>query len=270
MSSLPAYAANQQSFPAMYERWLVGPLFRPWAEILLDRLRPVAGERLLDIACGTGIVARLARARVGDSGDVVAVDISPAMLEVARAVEPAVTWREGSALDLPLADSERFEVVTCQQGLQFFPDRAAAAGQMRRALAPGGRLGVATWRPVSEIEVFAALHAVAERHLGPIVDQRHAFGDGAALKALLTDAGLHDVEVTTVAHRHRFEDGAMFGRLNAMALIGMSAAGKTMTDDARQAAAAAIVAESAGVLAGVSDGAAAAFDITSNVAIARG
>jgi ubiquinone/menaquinone biosynthesis C-methylase UbiE len=75
---------------------------------------------------------------------VVGVDVSPGMLEVARSVAPAITWRDGSALDLPLAAGERFDVVTCQQGLQFFPDRVAAAQQRRRALAPGGRLGVAT------------------------------------------------------------------------------------------------------------------------------
>ena len=196
--ALPAYANNQQTFPAMYEQWLVGPLFRPFAEVLLDRLQPRAGERVLDVACGTGIVARLARERVGDGSAVVGVDVSPGMLDVARAVGPAVTWREGSALALPLAAGEVFDVVTCQQGLQFFPDRPAAAGEMRRALAPGGRIGVATWRSAAEVPLFAALQQVAERHLGPVADQRHGFGDGAALAALLRDAGLHDVTVETV------------------------------------------------------------------------
>ncbi len=178
--SLPAYANNQQSFPAMYEQWLVGPLFRPWAEVLLDLVGPAAGERVLDIACGTGIVARLAHERVGPAGAVVGVDVSPGMLEVARAVAPAITWRDGSALDLPLAEGERFDVVTCQQGLQFFPDRVVAARQMRRALAPGGRLGVATWRSADEIPMFHALQPVAERHLGPVVDQRHASATAAS------------------------------------------------------------------------------------------
>ena len=113
-------------------------------------------------------------------------------------------------------------MVTCQQGLQFFPDRPAAAGEMRRALAPGGRIGVATWRSADEVPIFGACSAVAERHLGPVVDQRHAFGDGDALAALLRDAGLHDVAVETVTRPLRFDDGATFVRLNTMALVGMS------------------------------------------------
>jgi ubiquinone/menaquinone biosynthesis C-methylase UbiE len=268
--SLPAYANNQPSFPVMYERILVGPLFRPWAEVLLDRVRPTAGERVLDIACGTGIVARLARERVGPAGTVVGVDVSPGMLDIATAVAPAITWLQGSALDLPVPDDSRFDVVLCQQGLQFFPDRPLAAQQMRRVLAPGGRLGVATWRPSGEIPMIDALQAVAERRLGPIVDHRHAFGDGGRLGELLTDAGFVDVAVDIVTRSLRFDDGATFVRLNTMALVGMSAAAKTMSDDARAEIVAAIVADSAGVLATFSDGAAAVFDISSNIATGRG
>lgn len=268
--SLPAYANNQPSFPVMYERILVGPLFRPWAEVLLDRVRPTAGERVLDIACGTGIVARLARERVGPAGTVVGVDVSPGMLEVARAVSPEVTWREGSALDLPLADGERFDVVTCQQGLQFFSDRPAAARQMRRALAPGGRLVVATWRDVTESPFFDQLLQLGERHVGPIVDQRHAYGDGAALVALLTEAGIAEVTVQTVSKTLRFADGMVFARMNAIALVGMSTAAATMDEPARAAAAAAIAADSADVVAAFSDTNGLAFDLPSNVATGRG
>ena len=143
----------------MYEQWLVGPLFRPFAKGLLDWLQPVPAS-----GCSTSPAARgsslawLANASA-TSRPVVGVDVSPGMLDVARSVGPAVTWREGSALALPLAAGEVFDVVTCQQGLQFFPDRPAAAGEMRRALAPGGRLGVATWRSAAEVPLFAALQA---------------------------------------------------------------------------------------------------------------
>ncbi|RUV66301.1 methyltransferase domain-containing protein, partial [Mesorhizobium sp. M5C.F.Ca.IN.020.14.1.1] len=163
--TLPSYAMNQASFPQMYERWLVGPLFRPWAEMALDELELSSGDRLLDIACGTGIVARVARERLGEAGYIVGVDISPDMLAVARAVESAIDWRQGNAGELPLRNGETFDVVVCQQGLQFFPDRPAAAAQMRRALAKGGRLAIAMWRPDDEIPFFRELRRVAERHL---------------------------------------------------------------------------------------------------------
>src|SRR5262245_28909838 len=107
---------KQASFPEMYERWLVNPLFRPWAELTLDEVHLSRGDRVLDIACGTGIVARVARERLGDTGQVVGIDISPDMLAVARAAAPGVDWREGNAAALPLRQRELFDVIVCQQG----------------------------------------------------------------------------------------------------------------------------------------------------------
>jgi ubiquinone/menaquinone biosynthesis C-methylase UbiE len=131
---------GQASFPEMYERWLVGPLFRPWAEVTFEELKLFPGDRVLDIACGTGIVARVARERLGAAGYVVGIDINVEMLAVARTVAPGIDWRVGNASGLPLHESEQFDVIVCQQGLQFFPDKRAAAAEMRRALAQGGRL----------------------------------------------------------------------------------------------------------------------------------
>src|SRR5688500_6497077 len=191
--SLPSYAMNQASFPEMYESYLVSPLFRPWAEMTLDALELSEGDRVLDIACGTGIVARMAKERLGDDGYVVGVDISSDMLAVARAVAPGIDWREGNAVALPIYDGEKFEVVVCQQGLQFVSDKAAAVAQMRRALAKEGRLAIATWLSDDEIPLFRELRRVAERHLGPITDQRYSLGDATSLEMLLRTAGLHDV-----------------------------------------------------------------------------
>lgn len=266
--SLPAYALNQASFPQMYERHLVGPLFRPWAHELLDDARLREGERALDVACGTGIVARLARERAGPGGRVAAVDVSGQMLEVARGLAPSVDWREGDAATLPLRDGEAFDVVFCQQGLQFFADRPAAAREMRRALAPGGRLAVSTWRPIGEAPVFRETHRIAERHLGPIVDQRHALGGEAALARLLEEAGFDDVRVRKASKTVRFTEAATFARLNAMALVGMSGAAKRLGEAEREQAIDAIASESLEVFADYARGAELAFDTFSNVATA--
>jgi SAM-dependent methyltransferase len=86
----------------IYERVLVQPLFRPFAEELIARLRPVQGDNLIDVACGTGIAARVAREKLGSSARIVGVDVAPAMLAVARKVEPTIDWREGNATSLPI------------------------------------------------------------------------------------------------------------------------------------------------------------------------
>ena len=266
--TLPSYAMNQASFPEMYERWLVGPLFRPWAELTLDELNLSPGDSLLDVACGTGIVARVAKERAGYIGRVTGIDASPDMLGVARAVAPDIDWREGNASSLPLAEGEQFDVVVCQQGLQFFPDKAQALAEMRRALATPGRLAVATWRSDDEIPFFRQLREVAERHLGPITDQRYSFGDAVLLETLLRDAGFENVNVKTVSRTIRFKDGEPFLRLNTMAFVGMSAAGKTLADDERKRVMDAIIEESVPVLEEYSDGPELAFELSTNLAIA--
>jgi ubiquinone/menaquinone biosynthesis C-methylase UbiE len=266
---LPDYAMRQASFPESYERWLVGPLFRPWAEMTLDELDLAPGDRVLDVACGTGIVARVARERLGDGARIVGVDVSPDMLAVARDVAPEIEWREGDAAALPLRDGERFDVVVCQQGLQFMPDRAAAVKEMRRALALSGRLAVATWRPDEEMPFLHHLREVAERRLGPIADRRHGFGEAPPLEALLREAGLRDVRVRTVWRTIRFAEAERFVRMNTTALVGMSARGQTLTDAERAETVEAIVRESAPVLEGQGDGPGLAFDLATNLATGR-
>lgn len=256
----------QASFPEMYEQLLVGPLFRPWADLTLDEIGLRPGDRVLDVACGTGTVARQARARLGESGTVVGVDVSGPMLEVARRVAPDIDWREGDAAALPLREGEQFDVVICQQGLQFFADRCAPVREMYRALAPGGRVAVSTWRPDDEIPFGRELRRVAEHHLGPVVDRRHCFGETGPLEAVLRDAGFRDVESRTFSRTIRFADGTVFVRLNAMALVGMSQAGKTMSDEERQRLVQVITQDSEDVRRQYTDSEGLAFEILSNIA----
>jgi SAM-dependent methyltransferase len=254
------------SLPELYERFLVEPLFRPFAQELLDRTGLAPAERLLDVACGTGIVARLARQLAGDHGRVVGIDASPAMLAVAKSVAPSIEWRQGDAALLPIGPNETFDIVTCHQGLQFFPDRPAALREMRRVLAPGGRVVVATWRSVDDIPLIRDLHRVAERHLGTFTDFRHSLGDSDALKRLLSDAGLQRVQVEAVTGPVRFGGGAeVLGRLNTMAVVGMSPAAKRMTDEERAQITEAIARDSVNALQGYVDGTELVFSLGTNI-----
>jgi ubiquinone/menaquinone biosynthesis C-methylase UbiE len=254
------------SLPELYERFLVEPLFRPFAEELLDRTGLAGAERLLDVACGTGIAARVARQRVGDRGRLVGIDASPAMLDIAKSVAPSIEWRRGDAALLPVGPNEAFDIVTCHQGLQFFPDKPAALREMRRVLAPGGRVAIATWRPLDDVPLIRDLHRVAERYLGTFTDFRHSLGDGDALKRLLSDAGLQRVQVETVTRTVRFGGGAeVLGRLNTMAVVGMSPAAKRMTDEERAHVTEAIARDSVNALQEYVDGTELVFSLGTNI-----
>ena len=121
-----------------YEKYLVPAIFGAWPPTLLRLVSPRPGDRVLDVACGTGTVARLAAEKIGPTGKVVGLDISAAMLTVAHSIPSPVgriEWKEGDALSIPFTDGS-FDVVTCQLGLQFFPDRAKALREMKRVLVP--------------------------------------------------------------------------------------------------------------------------------------
>lgn len=174
----------------------------PWATELVERMPLQAGAHVLDVACGTGIVARLAAPRVRPGGAVTGLDLNPGMLTVARTLAQApdvhMTWQEGSALALPFAHAT-FHVVLCQQGLQFFPDRLAALQAMRRVLVPGGQLGLSVWHAIPHNPYFAALGNALERHVSPEVAAGMrvvcALGEGETLQALLLQAGFCEVRL---------------------------------------------------------------------------
>jgi ubiquinone/menaquinone biosynthesis C-methylase UbiE len=133
-----------------YERIVARYILGPWAPGLVDAAAIARGERVLDVACGTGVVARAAANRVGPDGHVVGIDLNAGMIAVARTLSSrgaTVEWMERSALDLGLP-GETFDAVLCQQGLQFFPDKALAIREMERVLRRGGRLALSVWNSV--------------------------------------------------------------------------------------------------------------------------
>jgi ubiquinone/menaquinone biosynthesis C-methylase UbiE len=197
----------------IYERMV--PAYASWVIVLLDGVQVRSGERLLDVACGTGVLARQAVALVGAGGRVVGLDINANMLTVARARGPAVEWHEGNALALPFAD-HAFDVVVCQQGLQFFPDPGAGLREMRRVLSPGGRLGVAVWCTLESSPGHHALVRALERHVSPeaarVMSTPFRLGDAQTLHALTAVAELRDVHVRLEQRAVRFPSTEAFTR----------------------------------------------------------
>jgi ubiquinone/menaquinone biosynthesis C-methylase UbiE len=256
-------------FAEMYERFLVDSLFRPFAAQLLDCVQPAANDSLLDVACGTGIVARLARKRVGAILQIVGVDSAAGMLQVARSIDRTIEWREGNAMKLPVPDNEQFSIVTCHQGLQFFPKKSAALGEMRRVLQPGADVVIATWRPLAEIPFFREVDEVAQKELGPFTDSRHSFGDSDEIEAQFVRAGFHAPDIKTFARDVNLTDGPVFARLNTLAIAGMSPKAKTMNDQERSDTIDRVTEKTLHVIARYSKGETFSFSLATNIAVAH-
>jgi len=221
------------SAPGNYERYLVPGIFRPWAEDLIEQIALQPGERVLDVACGTGIVARLAAQRVGTTGSVMGLDLNPGMVATARALTSStdvpITWREGGADALPFAEAS-FDVAFCQQGLQFFPDRLAALREMHRVLLPGGRLALSVWRPLPHNPYVVALAEAVACHVSPEAGASMrapcAFGDIEALRTIIRQGGFRESRIRIAVRLLRIQGVEEFilGQLAATPLAGAVAA----------------------------------------------
>jgi ubiquinone/menaquinone biosynthesis C-methylase UbiE len=195
------------SVPEAYERYMLQQIFVPWAADLVARAGLQQGQHVLDVASGLGPVARLAATTVGPTGRVVASDISGAMLELAAAKAAApgaapIDYLECSASSITI-EADRFDVVLCQQGLQFFPDRAIAVAEMVRVVRPGGTVAVSTWSAEHPLGLFGpiaeamAAAELTEPYPGAFAPDSYTIGT-AELEQLLSGAGLGQVTVETV------------------------------------------------------------------------
>jgi ubiquinone/menaquinone biosynthesis C-methylase UbiE len=204
------------SVAEVYERYMVPAAFAFWAADLLAWLALPPGSRVLDIACGTGIVARLAAPQTGATGMVVGLDLHGGMLAVARAQAPTGVWVQGSATALPCATAA-FDVVVCQQGVQFFPDRLAALQEMARVLRPGGRVALVVWGPLADNPGHAALAQGLTQHLGPavaaVLHTSFSLGDAEAVQRLLVQAGFRHVVLSHLVKTLRFASPEAFVRV---------------------------------------------------------
>jgi SAM-dependent methyltransferase len=183
-----------------YETLFVPALFGPWAPIVADTARLKSGERVLDVACGTGVLAREAAKRVGQAGQVTGLDPHAGMLAVARGLAPAIDWREGMAESLPFPD-RTFDVVVSQFGLMFFKDRHKAISEMLRVTKQGGHCVAAVWDELANVPLFADLVALLDRSAGKAAGDAlrapFALGNKRSLAALFRAAGAESAEVET-------------------------------------------------------------------------
>lgn len=210
-------AFTGSSVPDEYERRLAPAVFEPWAEALLDAVVIAPGSKVLDVASGTGVVARAAARRAGGEGHVTASDVSPPMLARASGIAAAdgaapIDYREASADALPFADGS-FDVVLCQQGLQFFPAREAALAEMRRVLRPGGVAGIAVWAEGHPLEPFGVygdeLAAIGAEPPFPNAFVSDTFVMGLEqVRSLLEVAGFSSVEARVVELQVSWPDAA--------------------------------------------------------------
>jgi ubiquinone/menaquinone biosynthesis C-methylase UbiE len=203
LASVPSFEAYTGTAPENYERYFVPAIGRPLAGALVDVAGVGPGQRVLDVACGTGIVASVAAERVGAEGSVAGVDLNPGMLAVARSTPASgvpISWHEAAADALPFPDGA-FDLVLCQLGLQFFPDRLGALREMRRVLAPSGRTLVLVPGPAPEI--FAILEDALAAHFTPdvaaFVQVVFSLHEPDELRGLMADAGFRRFDAR--AHR---------------------------------------------------------------------
>ena len=197
-----------------YELFAVPMFFAPWASCLIEAARPQPGERVLDVGCGTGIVARRVAPLVGPGGAVTGLDLSPAMLAVAREAAGqeglVIDWREGRAEELPFPDGG-FDLAVSQFALMFFADPRAGLAEMHRVLAAGGRVAVSVFQGIERHPFYQVLDEAIGRRLGmPTVRAIFSLGDAGTLRTLLTDAGFRNVAIEPVSMTARFPEPEAF------------------------------------------------------------
>jgi ubiquinone/menaquinone biosynthesis C-methylase UbiE len=197
-----------RSAAEVYEEFFIPALFGEWAPRVADAAHIQPGQRVLDVACGTGILTRTVAQRVGTGGSVVGLDMNEGMLAVATRKAPQIEWRQGKAEALPF-NADHFDAVVSQFGLMFFENRAVALQEMLRVLRPGGYLVIAVWDSLKNTPGYAAMVDLLQRlfgeHIAHGLRAPYLLGDQEKLRSLLAEAGLSKpVTITTHQGTVRF------------------------------------------------------------------
>jgi ubiquinone/menaquinone biosynthesis C-methylase UbiE len=198
------------SIPELYERYLVPLIFEPYALDLAKRIAAMQPRQVLETAAGTGVVTRALAAQLPSETRIVATDLNDPMLKHAMARHPKdhrTEWRQADALALPF-DDQTFDVVVCQFGAMFFPDKIKGYAEARRVLKPGGRFVFNVWDRISENE-FADVVTEALASVFPDDPPRflartpHGYHDVDGIRATLAAAGFSNIGAEVVTHRSK-------------------------------------------------------------------
>ena len=251
----------------LYEQYAVPYVLGPWAAELVELAALREGDCVLDLACGTGVVARLAAPRVGTTGRIIGLDLNAGMIAVARTLAvpsgPPIVWIEGSAMAMELPDAS-IDVILCQQGLQFFPEKLAALREMHRVIVPGGRVLLSVWR--SSGPYNTAVGDALERHVDMATATKYRANrtvpHAEELHSLLVEAGFRDVHVrsSTMVIRLPPMEQFVLRHLSSSPVAGVVAA---LTEPERSA----LAGEVAAALHAYIDGDAVAVPDETNIAI---
>ena len=197
--------------PEAYEKYIIPAFSGAWAQDLVKRAALCSGDRILDVGCGTGIVSRYAFEALGKSGHITGVDVNEAVIEKAREICPPnimpIEWKQGDVEALPFSDA-KFDVVLCQQGLQYFPDKSRALTEINRVLIPGGRILFSVWRSLEYFPFYSALHKALEQYVSEeaasMLGSAFTLGDPEHLRRLLDSAGFKKIDVSLIIKQMRY------------------------------------------------------------------
>lgn len=189
----------------IYDEYYISGLFAQWAPHLINAATVKSGDRVLDVACGTGVLTGAVAEAVGEGGSAIGVDINANMLTVAREKYPSIEWLEAPAESLPFDDAT-FDAVVSQFGLMYFADQQAALGEMLRVLRPGGKLAVAVWDKMENLPAYALEEKLIVRELGEKFSDQSMFGLGnkEKLRELFSTAGMPVCDIRTIEGAARF------------------------------------------------------------------
>ena len=192
--------------PDAYEKYIVPAFTRAWAKEIVKRACLHEGEKVLDVACGTGLVARIAADQ--HRPDLIhGVDVNEVMINKAQEIEKNINWHQSDVTTLPFPDN-KFDVILCQQGLQYFPDSSLALKEMNRVLAKNGRVLLSVWRPIKYSPFYESLCRILEKFVNAkaasMLSSAYNAGDPGKLKAIFAKAGFSRINISIVVKQMRY------------------------------------------------------------------